>query len=630
MTAPDPARDAARLRALVAVTSTLFWVLSADGQVVEEQPSLQAFTGMGFDRIRGEGWLQTLHPEDRARVQEEWAQHRRLCRPAEIHYRMRRADGEYRYMRARAVPMFDPGQRLLEWVGANEDMTDQRRAIEELRDREARLQQFADSLAQVAWELGGSGETVWINRRFYDYTGLAPDSPWGWDWSRVVHPEDLPAYEAAFERSIRLGEGLRFEGRMRRADGEYRWFQFSSVPQFAQDGSVHRWFGIATDIDDSHQATEKIHRFLATLAHELRNPLAPIANGVQILKMPDLDERTRTSGLATIERQTALMLRLLDDLMDLNRVRSGRLTLQRRPLLLSSVIATALETSRPALEKGHHRLRVNLPPQALSLDADEARLAQVLANVLNNAAKFSPPETPVEVTVTEEPSFARIDVTDQGIGMSPAMLERAFDLFAQADTVVECGYGGLGIGLNVARRLVQMHGGSIEACSAGPGRGSRITIRLPLSGHAAAGEPVPAAEPASTDQSQRRVLVVDDNEDAARIICMLVQTLGHVVRGANSGAEALEIAQHFHPDVAILDIGMPDMSGYELARRLRGQPGADALCLVALTGWGQESDRQKSLEAGFDHHLVKPAGMAALRRILSQPQSGPAAEGDAA
>jgi len=265
---------------------------------------------------------------------------------------------------------------------------------------------------------------------------------------------------------------------------------------------------------------------------------------------------------------------------------------------------------------------VTLPPQALVLDVDSTRLTQVLSNVLNNAAKFSPPDTPIEVIVTEESGCACVDVVDRGIGMSPDMLRRAFDMFSQADAPVERVYGGLGIGLNVAKRLVELHGGTIEAFSDGPGRGTRVTVRLPLSQGSTAHAPGPEAT-SPTANPARRVMVVDDNEDAARITSLLFESLGHVVRSASSGTEALEIGQAFRPDMALLDIGMPGMSGYELARRCRQTDwGRDAM-LVALTGWGQESDRQKSIEAGFDQHLVKPAGMAALRKLLQEPRRAP-------
>ena len=620
--------DEQRFRALLLVPNVLVWVMSSRGLFEEEQPSMQGFTGLSFDEFRGSGWTRALHPDDYDRVVGEWNEYQRARIPAEIHYRMRRHDGEYRHMRARAVPVLDEQGHVREWVGSNEDISGEARANEELREREARLRQFAEALPHVAWELDRNGDTVWVNRRFYDYCGLPQDSALGWSWTQAIHREDVDAYVTELKKAVQDGRSSRCLARMRRADGEFRWFQYVSEPQRDSQGAVHRWFGTATDIDDSHQATEKIHRFLATLAHELRNPLAPIANGIQILRMSRASEQAQAAALATIERQTAHVVRLLDDLMDLNRVRSDRVTLRRAPTPLSTVINTAVETSRPAIEKGAHPLRVTLPPQTLVLDADSTRLTQVLSNVLNNAAKFSPPDTPIEVTATEESGHARVDVTDYGIGMSPDMLTRAFDMFAQADARVERVYGGLGIGLNVAKRLVELHNGRIEAASEGQGRGTRVSIWLPLARQV--GTPAPAPEPAPLPGAiVRRVLVVDDNEDAARITSLLVESLGHVVRSAGSGEEALEIGEAFRPDMALLDIGMPGMSGYELARRSRRTDWGKVATLVALTGWGQESDRQKSIEAGFDHHLVKPAGMAALRKLLLEPQRSASTSGAA-
>lgn len=609
--------DEDRFRALVSVTNTLIWVLSADGQIVEEQPGLQAFTGLSFGELAGEGWKRCLHPDDQGRVLGEWNEFQQRQAPVEIHFRLRRHDGVYRRMRARAVPMFDEHGNVREWVGANEDLTDSEQATAALRDREARLWQFAESLPQIAWEIAVDGQTVWMNQRFYEYTGMAQGAGLGMGWLPVIHAEDADRFLREWEAALAVGEPFRLEVRLVRYDGEPRWFHVVNTPQRTESGEIYRWFGTATDVDDTHRATEKIHRFLATLAHELRNPLAPICNSAQILKIDRSAPEVRRAALETIDRQAGHMVRLLDDLMDLNRVRSDRLVLRKAPLSLQAAIETALDTSRPLIEQGRHPVRLDLPRESLVVDADVTRLTQVLANVFNNAAKFSDEGQPIDVRVWAQDQQARIEIHDHGIGMSAEMLACAFDMFSQAESGVERSYGGLGIGLNVAKRLVELHGGRIGIHSQGLGSGTRVQIDLPLSR---------LELPAKTDDDAgdaaspcRRVLVVDDNEDAARIVSILVEFLGHRVRVAHDGMTALQIGAEFRPDVMVLDIGMPGMSGYEVAARTRETAWGVGLTLVALSGWGQESDRRRSLDAGFDHHLVKPAGVAALRSILSAP-----------
>ncbi|HKY90424.1 MAG TPA: PAS domain-containing protein [Nevskiaceae bacterium] len=612
----SPAAEA-RFRALVGVTSAFVWVMTDEGVFREEQPSLQAFTGLSSDEIRETGWTRAVHPDDVDRVLAEWDVFQRQQVPAEIHYRMRRHDGVYRHMRARAVPRFDKDGKLREWVGANDDMTDYATAATELREREARLHQFAEALPHIAWEIDATGEIVWINRRFYEYTGLSTSERPGVSWNAAMNDEDGIPCRQSWERARQQGQRYRAEVRLRRVDGALRWFQIINEPQRTEDGGVFRWFGTATDIEDSHQAADKILRFLATLAHELRNPLAPIMNGVHVLEMDEAPDVARRASTKMIGRQAAHMVRLLDDLMDLNRVRSDKVTLRREPHALSALLHMAIETSRSELERGQHPLQLELPAEHLILEADATRITQVLSNVLNNAAKFSPEGAPIDVHVASEAGFGRIDVRDRGIGMTPEMLTGAFEMFSQADTTAAKPYGGLGIGLNVARRLIELHGGTIAASSDGPGCGTCITIRLPLaeSRSTTASPPTIAHTP---DTPSRRVLVVDDNRDAGQAVAVLLETFGHQVQMAASGFEALSVADRFRPEIVILDIGMPGMDGHEVCRRMRRTAWGSSAHLVALSGWGQESDRRQSLECGFDVHLVKPASVESLLREIAR------------
>jgi CheY-like chemotaxis protein len=354
--------------------------------------------------------------------------------------------------------------------------------------------------------------------------------------------------------------------------------------------------------------------FLATLAHELRNPLAPLRNALSIRRLSS-DSHDPLQEL--MERQLDLMVRLIDDLLDVARVSRGKLNLKPAPTTLQDVLQTAIETSSPLLEAGPNPLRVSMPDPPLPLHADAHRLAQAFSNPLSNAAKYSEPGQPVELSVTDEGGDAGvvIDIRDHGIGLTEEQIRGIFELFAQVDTAVDRARGGLGIGLTLARHLVEMHGGTIGVSSEGPGQGSMFRVRLPLNEVPQAvveGEEAPAAAASSC-----RALVLDDNQDAADTLKLLMQMLGHESRSLYDPYEVETLVASFDPDVVFLDIGMPGLSGYELARRLRQQAGGDQRTLVAVTGWGQPEDRRRTEEAGFDHHLVKPPELEAIRRICA-------------
>ena len=354
--------------------------------------------------------------------------------------------------------------------------------------------------------------------------------------------------------------------------------------------------------------------FLATLAHELRNPLAPIANSLQVLRAADGSPHAAESR-AVIERQVNQLVHLVDDLLDVSRVSRGKLELRRRPVRLSEVLQAAAETSRPSIDAHSHRLEIRLPDEEVWLDADLTRLAQVFANLLNNSAKYMEAggEIVVEASAGDD---VVVKVRDTGIGIAPEMLPHIFDLFVQADRSLERAHGGLGIGLTLVRRLVELHGGSVSARSDGPGQGSEFVVRLPRRAEGP-GEAEPAAAGAPATLPARRILVVDDNKDAVDSLALLLGIAGQTVATARDGLEALTQVEQFAPEVIILDIGLPGLNGYEVARRIRAMPGQEGVVLVALTGWGQDDDRRRTEEAGFDHHLVKPVDFDALKRLLA-------------
>jgi CheY-like chemotaxis protein/nitrogen-specific signal transduction histidine kinase len=362
--------------------------------------------------------------------------------------------------------------------------------------------------------------------------------------------------------------------------------------------------------------------FLATLAHELRNPLAPIRHALEIMRLTG-DPQTLESARHMIERQLKQMIHLVDDLLDISRITQGKIELRPDRIDLLTVLQNAVETSRPLIEKRRHELTLRLPPAgSLTVRADATRLVQVVANLLNNAAKYTPEGGSIVLGAWRDAGHAVIMVEDSGLGIPATMLPRVFDMFAQVDRSLERTQGGLGIGLALVKKLVEMHGGSVRVESEGEHRGSRFIVRLPTI----------AGVSADAQQRQRpgellphegaRVLIVDDNVDSASSLATMFELLGCRTFVAHDGLAAVREAEHFAPDMAVLDIGLPGISGHEAARRIRRLPGGRAMLLVAVSGWGQEADRARSLEAGFDHHLVKPVDIDVLQALLPQRAAG--------
>ncbi len=377
---------------------------------------------------------------------------------------------------------------------------------------------------------------------------------------------------------------------------------------------------LRTLADELAESDRRKTEFLATLAHELRNPLAPLASGLQVMKLSATDpvvvERTRSM----MERQVNHMVHLVDDLLDIARITTGKVELKPERVDLQTIIASAVETSMPLIEAGRHELVVDVPDEVMLLEVDLTRVAQVVSNLLNNAAKYTPARGRIGLAVYREGNEVVIAISDTGIGIPPAAMPTVFEMFTQVGRNMERAQGGLGIGLSLVRRLIELHGGTVSAASEGVGRGSTFTVRLPLLAGAPVSQAAPVAAPHGADallESGLRVLVVDDNIDAADTLSALLEMSGHAIRVANDGYQAIDAASAFLPQVVFLDIGLPGMNGYEVARKLREIPGMESSILVALTGWGTREDRERSSEAGFDHHLTKPADLHAVESLLA-------------
>lgn len=402
-----------------------------------------------------------------------------------------------------------------------------------------------------------------------------------------------------------------------------RFVDFVYQPIRDASGTVVGVFVEGSDVTDRTRAMRELQmsdrrkdEFLAMLAHELRNPLSPISSAAQLLRIgrptPDLVQRASE----IISRQVGHMTRLVDDLLDVSRVTRGLITLDQEVLDVDQVVATAVEQVRPQLQAQRHRLTVATATEPVRVHGDRTRIVQVIANILGNAAKFTPPGGDVALGIAIDPDTVEISVRDSGIGIEPDVLPYVFDLFSQGERTPDRSQGGLGLGLALVRSLVALHGGSVEARSDGPGTGSEIIVRLPRLHGEPAGRDEALAPPAPTVEGALRVLVVDDNADAAHTLAALLEVAGHDVTIAGDAHRALELARRVRPQVMVLDIGLPDLDGCALARQFRGMPETRDALLVALTGYGQPSDRARSEEAGFDHHLVKPADMMKVNGIL--------------
>ena len=437
----------------------------------------------------------------------------------------------------------------------------------------------------------------------------------------LLEPADHPAEIESLTARLRKGELVeRLETQRIRKDGKVLDVSLTISPVIDEDGEVIGASKIARDITAQREEERRRTEFLALLAHELRNPLAPLRNGLQIMALAEDDPETVADARGAMERQVQHLIRLVDDLLDISRITQGKLTLRKEIVSLTDLISHALDICRPAVSQDRHELLVTIPEEPVFLEVDVTRVSQILCNLLTNAAKYSEPETPIELAIRAEPQAIEIRIRDHGIGIPAHELENVFNMFMQVDRSLERSRGGLGVGLAIVKRLAELHGGSVEAHSEGPGRGSVFIVRLPRP-HAATAPVNNHSPQAAAHLTRRRVLVVDDNIDAARSTAALMKLLGHEVSIAHDGAAGVEAASQMRPDLILLDIGMPRLNGYEAARMIRALPWGRSVQLVAVTGWGQIEDRELSKAAGFDTHLVKPVESSALIRILAEGAS---------
>ncbi|MES2890015.1 MAG: ATP-binding protein [Pseudomonadota bacterium] len=657
----------ARLRTLATTTSALVWHTAADGSVLTPNPSWQAFTGQTFEQCRGAGWLDAIHPEDQEATVATWQASVASGRLMEMQYRLRRHDGTYRDMAAQGAPVIDNGM-VREWVGLCIDTTATKAAQAALQASQEKLA-FLDSLGQATRALTDATQVMAVTARMLGqhlgatrcaYADVEADSnrfTIRSDWSVEGVPSSAGVYTLDLfgpqaTSNLRRGEHLVVHdvdrelgdeggGRMFNAigikaivcaglvkDGRLVALMavHQAVPRHWSDHEiavieevVDRCWAHIERVRDNAMLREQDRRkdeFLATLAHELRNPLAPIKYAIAMMRK-STDGAYAAKAHEVIDRQVSHMARLIDDLLDLSRINRGLIQLKPQRVLVAELIRQGVATAAPAIDAARHQLEVQLGDEDLWLEADPARLVQVIGNLLTNAAKYTPDGGEIRVSARRDEGDALIAVADNGIGIPGEHQGKLFQMFSQLPHTAGRTQGGLGIGLALVRTLVEMHGGQVVAASAGLDEGSTFTLRIPLAQSVAEAAPAGTSTLAAPgDGGGTRVLVVEDNKDGLDTLMALLDAMGYTVAGAADGLAAVEMAHSFKPEVVLLDLGLPGMDGFGVARVLREDPTLRNAFIVALTGWGADQDRARTTKAGFNAHLTKPVEPHVLEALL--------------
>jgi PAS domain S-box-containing protein len=620
-----------RFRQLAEAINEVFWMANPQTtEILYVSPAYERVWGRTCRSLYEEprSFLDAVHPDDRPRVSTASLVQHAAGEATDVEYRIIRPDGSVRWVRDRGFPIKDAAGRVYRFAGIAEDITERKRAEQALRESEERFARFMQHLPGLAWIKDLQGHYVYINDAAEKAFGAPLAELLGRTDDDLFPPPTAAQFRENDRQALESGTGVQVVEILKHPDGTLHHSVASKFPVPGSDGRAALIGGMAIDISDLKRAEEALREadrkkdeFLATLAHELRNPLAPIRNTLAILKLSGVTETVAVQAREMMERQLNHLVRLVDDLMDVSRIMRGLITLKRDPVDLATVVSRAVEIAQAVIDAQGHHLTIDLPPEALRVEGDEIRLTQVVANLLNNAGKYADRPGRVWLTGRREGGDVVLRVRDQGIGIAPDVLPRVFDLFAQAARTREGTRGGLGIGLSLCKRLVEMHRGTIGAHSEGLGQGSEFVVRLPALPDITAGAAAGSAALTETGPParRRRVLCVDDNIDACASLAMMLRLLHHDVETAHDGLAALEKAGNYRPDLILLDIGMPGLNGYEVCERLRGQLDLTDTFIVALTGWGQEEDRRRSREAGFDLHVTKPIDPQLLEDLLRRP-----------
>lgn len=639
-------RSEARFLDLANAAPAMLWVTGPDGACTFLSRGWYEFTGQGSDDGLGLGWTDVIHPDDRVTITQAFVDANERKAEFSLEHRLLHVDGSYRWVIDTGRPRFSANGEFLGFVCNVLDITDRKQTEQALHETRELLSAVFDALPVGVAVSDQHGTMVLANHEMNQYlpTGLLPsmDDARHHHW-RVFHPDgsscarqDFPSARALRGERVVPGSMALYE----KDDGVEMWTQIAAVPLKGRDGTPRGQVAIVTNIDAFKRTEEALRlseanqralfdevtrsnrnlsEFLAVLAHELRNPLAPILTGLDIMRIRSDSADTVGKVRGIIERQVQQLSHLINDLLDIARVTNGKVDIKKESVDLKSIVSNAVETSLPLIEKGHHEFSLKLHDAPLPVHADPTRIAQVVANLLTNAAKYTPHGGKIKLTVEPDGEQAVISVTDNGVGIPAGSLETLFNMFSQVGRNMNHSQGGLGIGLSLVRQFVALHDGDVAAISEGVGKGSTFIVRLPIdrtSGTLLTG-PKASDSVAGTTGRRFRVLVADDNVDAALTLASLLEMDGHDLRIAHNGREALQLAGQFHPQVVFLDIGMPGLTGYEVAAGIRKMPGMDGIIIVAVSGWGTKDDLARSKEAGFNMHFTKPVAPARLRDFLA-------------
>ncbi|HET9350810.1 MAG TPA: PAS domain S-box protein [Burkholderiales bacterium] len=602
------------------------FLLDRDGRIMSWNAGAQRLKGYSAEEIVGRHFS-TFYT--REAVDRGWPQHELKIATAEGRFEDEgwrvRKDGSRFWANVVITALRDEEGRPLGFSKITRDLTDRKLHEEALRQSEERFRLLIEGVVDYAiFMLDTDGVVTSWNAGAERIKGYKRDEIIGKHLSRFFLPEDIEAGKPWEELAAARRDGrAESEGWRVRKNGERFWARAVLSALYDATGHLRGFAKVTQDLTDRRhlqdleQATKNVNEFIATLAHELRNPLAPIRTAVQVMAKAPANDPAQETMRQTIERQSAQLARIVNDMIDISRITRGAIAIEHAPVDVADVARRAAEAAAPLIDGAGHKLHMELPGEPCWVNGDLHRLTQLATNLLNNAARYTPQGGDILLAVRAAGSQVRLQVRDNGRGIEPELLERIFDMFVQGRPPLKRVAGGLGIGLALSRKIAELHGGSLDARSDGPGKGSEFTLRLP----AAKLEERRSGQDAGISFASggpQRILVVDDNVDAARSLEMLLKSLGHETLVVHDGAEALRAAPEYRPSIVLLDIGMPGLDGYEVARRLRAMEGGESLRIVAVTGWGQDADREKSREAGFDLHLVKPVEPRELVRVLDE------------
>jgi PAS domain S-box-containing protein len=617
-----------RFRTLADNISQFVWMADESGWLFWYNQRWLDYTGTTLEEMEGWGWQKVHHPDHLERVVKKFRYCIETGEPWEDTFPLRSKDGQYRWFLSRAVPVRNAQGKVLRWFGTNTDITDRQQAEEALRQSEERYRCLAELIPQLVWTANAEGALLDVNQRWTEFTGITLEQVHIEGWEQVVHPEDLPILIQNWTEAVLRRIPYQAEGRMRQANGEYRWHLHQAIPQKNEQDQITKWFGTATDIEAQKQleigrdrllqqeqaareAAERANRikdeFLAVLSHELRSPLNPILGWARLLQTRKFDESRIAQALATIERNARLQTQLIDDLLDVAKILRGKLTLNLSSVNLSFVIEAAIDTVRSTAVAKSIAL-ICVLPNIGQVSGDPTRLQQIIWNLLSNAIKFTPSAGQVDICLERVSNQAKITVKDTGKGISPNFLPYIFESFRQEDASTTRKYGGLGLGLAIVRQLVEAHGGTIKADSPGEGLGATFTVWLPLLNVAPEILPTEELQTQEADLTGFRVLTVDDDPDARQLLTEILTQYGAQVLSVASASEVLANLESFQPDVLVSDIGMPEIDGYSLIQLIRALPPEKGglIPAIALTAYAREDDYHRVLSSGYQRHVTKP------------------------